>query len=958
MINPHAQSCQENRADENNLKFEISSYRNSSLLLHRQPFLYIAAALVVGILAERQSEPAPWSVQATAVLAATLSFVFILTRRHSATAIALMAGFVAAGAWLSLAERNSVESIRLKQLFDAGVITAADPVELTGRLTALPEPAPQSSYLDVEAETIRVRGQTLRASGSARLMLLLTDDETQSEFNRLGLGYGSRVRILVRLCHARSFKNPGSPDFNEFLERSGYDLKGTIKSPLLIELVGQAPTSPVLAALFGARRRLMEAIDSHFNEPVTGTIKAMLVGNRYFLDPEAVERMRESSTFHVLSISGMHVGIIAWVLLGGTVRRKRPRTVRVLFCLLLLWAYAFMVSLQPPVTRAALMISVGLVGPMLFRRAASINTVSLAAFLMLALKPSLVADPGFQLSFIAVAAIVAIAMPIAEKLRRTGQWQPHPQTPHPPQCSRAVRLLGETLYWDEAAFLREIRSSPISYRLEKARAARVLGRLRLQWLARSVTLLVITSAAIQLATLPLMVFYFNRVTPAGVLTNIVSGLLTAVLMLGAIATIAIGALSAWLGGLIKTLVVASHYLLVNSVAPFSAVPVASFRAAHYEGWPSVIYALYFIPLAALVVLIDRWQPTETGVRGQGSGVSGDKKLSGVAQPLTLTPGPRPPTPGPFLCGVAMIVLLVLVVRPVGSSPNGKLTVHFLDVGQGDAMLVVFPQGATMLIDAGGDLKLGGRTGKQNDDMMAGGEGDEEKEANFTDSSFSIGEAVVSRFLWSRRLTGLDYALVTHAHADHIGGLSDVIKNFRVSETLVGRVPSDNQEFARFARSVTSRGLLAAQIGAGDRFQIQGVTVEVLWPPRAVEIPVTSGNDDSVVLRLTYGEVSMLLAGDIEQKAEEGLLKSGVDLRADVLKVPHHGSATSSTESFIDRVRPWCVVVSVGEHSRHSHPHKIVVDRYRSRGVRLFQTGRDGTVTAETDGLALNVSTYK
>src|SRR6185369_1390054 len=207
-----------------------------------------------------------------------------------------------------------------------------------------------------------------------------------------------------------------------------------------------------------------------------------------------------------------------------------------------------MVGLAPPVTRATLMITVGLIGPLLFRRSASINTVAMSAFIMLALKPALVADPGFQLSFAAVAGIVALALPMVRKLQEIGQWRPNSRTPHPPMCSRAVRYFAETLFWNQRAFDDEMKRAPIRYQLKKAGAARLLGRLRLQPVIRGAMLLMITSAAIQLSTLPLMALYFNRVSPVGVLLNVVAGLLTGVLMLSAVGAIAIGAVSGVLAG--------------------------------------------------------------------------------------------------------------------------------------------------------------------------------------------------------------------------------------------------------------------------------------------------------------------------------------------------------------------------------------------------------------------------
>ncbi|HXD53004.1 MAG TPA: ComEC/Rec2 family competence protein, partial [Burkholderiales bacterium] len=383
------------------------------------------------------------------------------------------------------------------------------------------------------------------------------------------------------------------------LERRGYDLKGTIKSPLLIEAIGKAKTNRLLASLYRLRRRLMQAIDERFNAKVSGTLKAMLAGNRYFLDAQVTERLRESATFHTLVIAGLHIGILAWALLSvrwdfwrrtGKRAVQRHSVARTLAAILVLWAYAVMVGLAPPVVRATAMFTIGIIGPLMFRRAASINTVSLAAFIMLALKPALVIDPGFQLSFAAVAAIVALALPLIDKLKQIGEWQPTSRSPHPPSCLPVVRAFAEILFWNEREFRRDSRRSPIRYRLEKSPIARWLNRLRLQPLARAIVLLVITSTAIQLATLPLMAVYFNRVSPIGIVLNVTAGLLTAALMLGGLAVIAVAPLSATLAAVGVAAVNAAHHLLVHSIVPFESMAFATFRVAHYEDWHALIYA--------------------------------------------------------------------------------------------------------------------------------------------------------------------------------------------------------------------------------------------------------------------------------------------------------------------------------------------------------------------------------
>jgi competence protein ComEC len=867
--------------------------------------------------------------------------------------VALFISFAAAGALLSRAERTSKSASRLENLYESRVISPDDPLELTGTLATPPEPAPLAFYLEVDARSIRVRDQVVPATGRVRLMISPSDDESRTEFDDLALDYGARVRVMVRLERARSYANPGSPDFNDFLERHGYDLKGVIKSPLLVEHEGNERANRALAFLYHLRLRLMNALDSRFSPRVAGTLKAMLTGNRYFLDPETVERLREGSTFHTLVIAGLHIGIIAGAMLGGRSALKRRKTFRVIICLLVLWGYAVMVGLAPPVTRATTMITVGLIGPLLFRQSASINSVALAAVIMLALKPALVADPGFQLSFVAVAGIVMLALPLTAKLRAIGAWRPTSHTPHPPSCSQALLYFGELLCWDERAFKEEMRRAPIRYALKKARAARVLGQLRVQSMARGAVLLVITSAAIQLSTLPLMALYFNRVAPVGVLLNVVAGLLTGVLMLGALGAITAGWLSGGTATLLDSVANLAHYLLVNAIVPFVDIPFATFRVAHYEGWHSIIYALYFVPLGMLSVLIERWQPVDqvAAVDRTEQDRAARRKISGSH----LAASPRLRAAPSLLCLLAMTLAIITVIRPSVSEAKGRLTIHFLDVGQGDSALIVFPRGKTMLVDGGGEIHFDTRN--RNDSTVTATSPDDE-ETDFADTTFSIGEAVVSRFIWSLGRTRVDYVLATHAHADHIAGLSDVARNMRVGEAVIGHRPASDSEYDHFEKSVGRRGIPVSTVGKGEHFEIDGVGIDVLWPMKPLQTPVTSGNNDSVVLRLTYGSVSILLAGDIEQSAEDSLVESVAELNADVLKVPHHGSRTSSTAAFIDAVKPKYAVISVGERSRFGHPHPEVVNRYLERGINLLQTGRDGMVTVRTDGHALEVRTFR
>jgi competence protein ComEC len=553
---------------------------------------------------------------------------------------------------------------------------------------------------------------------------------------------------------------------------------------------------------------------------------------------------------------------------------------------------------------------------------------------MLALKPSLIFDPGFQLSFIAVAAIIGLAVPLAARLRAIGEWRPGADTPHPPSCPSAIRSFAEALFWDARSFEKDMLRSPVTYRLTKSRAATALGRMRLQAVARNLFYLLITSIMVHLAMVPLMAFYFNRFAPIGMLLNIAAGALTVALMLCAVVTLIVGFVSAWSADQLAQLGSITHSLLANSIVPFEALPGASFRVAHYEGWQSILYAIYFAPLVALAALIEAWQPVDKNREG-GKAVE-------IARP-------RPAVSGFALCAFTLPIFLIAIVNPPPPRTEEKLAVHFLDVGQGDAAVIVFPRGSIMVIDAGGEMSFTRQSGPRAQEEPL--EGFEQRPGG----EFRVGEAVVSRLLWSQRRTAVNYIIATHAHADHTGGFIDIIKNFPVGQAIIGNAPDAAPEYERFKDALTSSNTPLRRVAAGERYEIEGVVIDVLWPPAS--IGPLSENDSSIVLRLKHGGVSVLLAGDIEQAAEEALVQSGVDLQADILKVPHHGSKTSSSEAFIDRVRPSYGVISVGERSRFGHPADTVVNRYLARGVKLFQTGRDGMITVESDGATLKVRSY-
>ncbi|MFI5183169.1 MAG: DNA internalization-related competence protein ComEC/Rec2 [Vicinamibacteria bacterium] len=258
-------------------------------------------------------------------------------------------------------------------------------------------------------------------------------------------------------------------------------------------------------------------------------------------------------------------------------------------------------------------------------------------------------------------------------------------------------------------------------------------------------------------------------------------------------------------------------------------------------------------------------------------------------------------------------------RPVREM-EGRLALEVLDVGQGDCLIVHSPLGHVWLVDAGGSF----------------------------DRPFDFGETVVGPHLWDLGVTRIDRLLLTHPHPDHVGGAPFLVRNFSVGEVWEGPAPTQDPIYAILDQQLRSLGAARRSVRRGVAGDWDGVSFEVLSPPPPGVPPLRTRNDDSLVVRLQWGNVQLLLTGDIEGTAEQRLH----DGRATVLKVPHHGSRTSSTEGFLRSVAPRVAIVSVGYHSTFGHPHPEVLNRYLRFGIPLFRTDRDGTVAAMTDGRSL------
>ncbi|HTA44588.1 MAG TPA: ComEC/Rec2 family competence protein [Bryobacteraceae bacterium] len=279
-------------------------------------------------------------------------------------------------------------------------------------------------------------------------------------------------------------------------------------------------------------------------------------------------------------------------------------------------------------------------------------------------------------------------------------------------------------------------------------------------------------------------------------------------------------------------------------------------------------------------------------------------------------------------------LAVIVLHPFAPVvARGKFELSAIDVGQGDSLLAAFPQGTLMLIDAGG-IPSFGRAKKP---------------------GLDVGEEVVSQYLWTRSIKHLDIIVMTHAHEDHMGGLSAVMRNFHPREFWTGAT-QDSPEWKTVRDTAERLHIRIRQMQRQGPMSFAGTTLEILAPGPDYAPESIPKNNDSLVMRVRFGSTSFLLTGDMEKQIENQLADLGLLRHDDVLKVGHHGSRTSSTPMFLDLEHPAFGIISVGFDNSYGHPHPLTIDALEERRIGYFRTDEQGLITVVSDGRHLRIET--
>ncbi|MFQ5840322.1 MAG: DNA internalization-related competence protein ComEC/Rec2 [Candidatus Methylomirabilales bacterium] len=786
-----------------------------------RPLVPVTGAVLGGVLLQ-MSLPflVPGVLLVVGAVAFGLTVVVWRRKRWQAATILLLLGCVALGAL------RSGLAVRASGPFDLGMVpeeVLSQQVWLEGQLHTFPERLRPEGAFDrqerlrflAKISRIQVRGRTVDTSGIARLSVIGGGEDWQ---------YGDQFAGWFRLRRPRGYLNPGGFSYRRYAAARGFTLEGWAKAAN-VERIGRNGGSRLLRAIYRFRTLLQNRLAARFSDPERGLLRAVVLGDRTGLGRATQEVFLRSGTYHILVISGLHVGFVAGALfwVAGWLRFS-SRAAAVVTAISLI-AYALLTGGSPPVVRAVLMACLYLLARVLGRQGDALNAIACAALVLVLHRPVALFDPSVQLTFAATLGIVLML----------------DRVPLP-----ALRAPGRI----------------------------VAGSL-------------LISTAAMAATLPLLAFHFNRVSMLGLIANLVIVPLAGVLSIVGLAYTLV--LAWWPHGIgpIEVLLGWLARLAIGAATWFAGLPTASLRV--FTPTLGMVLSYYLILLAISIPRCKR----------RGVAVAGGCALLLLGQVAwALSPAARPP-----------------------------LRVTFLDVGQGDAILFELPGGRRMLVDGGGRY----------------------------DDRFDVGERVVAPYLWYRWVGHLDVVVLSHPQPDHLNGLRAILAAFSVGEVWESGLEAPTAAYREFRALVKDRGIRRRVLRRGDRLALgPGTSVEILHPGELGLIPKDRArsavvNNHSLVVRVNVKGVGILLTGDVEEAAEREMAARGAPLCAFLLKVPHHGSRTSSSESFLDRVGPVWAVAQAGHRNPFGHPHPRVVARYAARGARLFRTDRDGAFVVELVG---------
>lgn len=680
---------------------------------------------------------------------------------------------------------------------------AGEKVRIVGRVYDGPVLQPNKATYEIDALYVYQEQTNKKTTGKIRVSVL-NNSEKPVLFQ-----YGDVVRFSGDLRLPQGRRNPGAMDYRMYLMQKGITCSMYARD---MQALGITMGNPLVKAAYSVRQRLSQFYENNLPRDLSSLLMGIILGLKGDISAQTLQMFSDAGIIHVLAVSGLNVALIygfidkVLALIGaGRILTLIAGIISVIF-------YTIMAGASPSIVRAAIMVSVLMLGKAIGRDTDSLNSLCLAALILLLINPMNLFNLSFQLSFSAA--------------------------------------LGIILFYNRFNFWLESLPKFISSSLAVILAAQVLV-----W--------------------PFVGYYFHKISIIGFVSNLILvPLVSIVLILGLVGGMA-GLVLPWTGSIIIKLAGILLLIVEKLVYVSSALPGATLVI---PAIPGIFFVIYFALLAFLFYIFPSYKDGRYG----------------------------------YIIAGLLIVALFLTLMP----KNADLEVTFIDVGQGDAILIKTRKGKTVLIDGGGT------PGYYSDD-------------------FDIGRDVVKPFLYSKGTTKINVAVFSHFDDDHAQGLLSILKDMKVDTVIYGQ-KSDSEIYKEMLSITENKGIKTLQLWSKDSFEVDGVSFEVLNPQQ--DRPSADENDGSLVLKMNFKNLTFLFTGDLGISGEIEMMKSHPDIMADVLKIAHHGSKGSTSQEFLSRVNPSFAVISVGQNNTFGHPSLEVIKRLEQRGIKTYRTDLDGAVT--------------
>ena len=780
------------------------------------------------------------------------------------------------------------------------------PITLEGRIIEPPENFTRKTRLHLEVQKIILPRQNVMTT-------VMTSENVQLTWYapKIRCKFYDMVQVTAKLQLPLDYRNPGGFSYADYLSQKDIYTTGTIKT---LALYNKAKTIPlpmlILRWIYEFRSRVSEYIENTTSAPDSNLLQAILLGERHKVSNQMKELFSDAGTVHLLSVSGFHLIILALAtffcirfflhLLPDRLFESlscliRPSHLAALLSIPVVIFYTILTGSRTSTIRACIIVILYFLSLLFERRKTLWRPLILAAFCILLWQPSAIFRVDFQLTFLASAGIIFMLEYLFAKapLRRT---QGRGEEGTKGLADKETGGQGDKKIKGQ----RDVSPSP-PLPLSPSPFQRFLAFLR-----RYILLSCCLSLAAFLMTSPLTAYFFNLVSPVGILTNLLATPLVAgILYTGLGATLMIP-FCPGLAGILFRIGALFTRLIVSLNTSAIQVPRAFF---YLPSPPRTSVFIIYICIFISALLLRYWT-----------------KNSSPARKITFL------IPTLFF----LLVLLFFLLTPSPRPNHRDLTVTFLDVGKGDACVIQTPKGKNILIDGGG---------------------------SYNQDEFDFGHSVVAPYLWHEKIDKLDLVVLTHPHPDHLNGLLFILKNFPVALLWKTKEQAKYREYRLFEKIIGEKRIPVRTPAVGEQFDLDGNLLEVLADGNLSNLPISTKisfrdeNNRSLVLKLSYRQISFLFTGDIESKVERCLLPLGEKIRSTILKVPHHGSRYSSSLPFLQMVRPQAVVFSARNYGKQQFPHPMALARYQKLPCQIYRTDLDGAITIETDGTGFKVSPY-